>query len=142
MKKYRDSGTYILVLQVLSDTKVNVGSLGLIALERGYYFYVGSGKAGVSSRVKRHFAKRKNIYWHIDYITSSKKVIPLGYFYIPLIIEELLAIELSKRLKFINGFGSSDSRAQSHLFYCKEFKDGLLAIKRTLYSIFKKLHRR
>jgi len=72
----RRAGVYYLILEVVSDFKLNVGVLGLITLAKGYYIYVGSarGRGGVLARVLRHFRRGKRIHWHIDYLTSSEWV--------------------------------------------------------------------
>jgi sugar fermentation stimulation protein A len=78
----------------------------------------------LKSRTARHLRKgRKNLRWHIDYLTAlpvKRKVIPI---YTAENIECELAASagaaLSPDMKVIPGFGSSDCRCRSHLIYTK-----------------------
>ncbi|MCD6502712.1 MAG: DUF123 domain-containing protein [Thermoplasmata archaeon] len=133
-----ERGTYILILRVTKSRRVNVGSLGYVTLTPGYYFYVGSGKRGVNHRIRRHFARKKKPHWHIDYVTTASDVYPIGYLYVPLFVEEDLARCLSRNLSFLKGFGCSDSRAPSHMFYSDDLKRGLSAIKEALTTVVRK----
>ncbi|NIP37734.1 MAG: GIY-YIG nuclease family protein, partial [Candidatus Dadabacteria bacterium] len=65
-----ESGTYTLIYRNRSKTRVQVGRLGKIYIQPGYYIYVGSafGPGGVRARVSRHFRKTKRSHWHIDYL--------------------------------------------------------------------------
>ena len=100
---------------------LNVGKIGELKFERAYYAYVGSALAGIH-RLERHLRnlKLKNVenkHWHIDFIISHCKFI--GWFFAESFEpgkEEAVANSLSKKLKYVKGFGSSDSRAPSHLF--------------------------
>ena len=59
----------------------------------------------------------KNKHWHIDFIIPYCKLI--GWFFAECSDsdkEENLAIHLSKKLDYVEGFGASDSSAPSHLF--------------------------
>ena len=52
-------GTYILVIFLKENSKIEIGSLGKISFSKGYYLYVGSamgnyGSATLINRVKRH----------------------------------------------------------------------------------------
>jgi len=69
-------GTYVLILQALAPTEVNVGRLGRFTLPAGRYAYVGSaqGPGGLSARLARHARPDKSMHWHIDYVTA---VLPL-----------------------------------------------------------------
>ena len=109
------------------EKSINIGKMGRITFEEAYYAYVGSAMAGVH-RLKRHLInlKIKNIknkHWHIDFIIPHCKFIE--WFFAESSKpskEEELAISLSKRLDYIEGFGASDSRALSHLFKDSELR--------------------
>ena len=119
-------GTYILVLKCNSVSTKKIGRLGKLHLSQGYYLYVGSahGPGGLYSRVKRHLKiSHKKKHWHIDYIRSKMKVIEIWFSYKKEKLEHDWAMELN-RLPFstipLMGFGSSDCKCQSHLFYFKQ----------------------
>ncbi|MGA1848210.1 MAG: GIY-YIG nuclease family protein [Thermoplasmatota archaeon] len=112
-----DPADYILILRFEKDTRMPVGALGEIDLERGYYAYIGSAKAGLRGRAGRHLSNPVKRRWHIDHITgaSSQRMV----FWKP--HEEGGECKASGRLreffKDVKGFGSSDCRCPSHLFY-------------------------
>jgi Uri superfamily endonuclease len=119
-------GIYILVLFMGKEKFLNVGKIGKLKFEKAYYAYVGSAMAGFH-RLERHLNNLKlrnveNKHWHIDFIISHCKFI--GWFFAESFDskeEEKLANLLAKKLEYVKDFGSSDSRAPSHLF-----KDGNL----------------
>ncbi len=114
-------GIYVLILKIEKKKNITIGKIGQITFEKAYYAYVGSAMSGIH-RLRRHLGnlKMKNVknkHWHIDFIIPYCKFI--SWFFAECSEpkkEEKLAIFLSKRLDCIEGFGSSDSRAPSHLF--------------------------
>jgi len=112
-------GTYLLVLENRSIKWIDVGKLGQIRFNKGYYVYVGSGMNGVDRRVARHYRDRKSFHWHIDYITPSHMPITGSYtIRRSLNLEEEIAMRCEKISHgSIDGFGSSDSSRRSHLFF-------------------------
>ena len=64
--------TYLLQVILDRDTSVRVGSLGNMDFKKGTYFYIGSARKGLRARVKRHLSGEKRLFWHIDYLLSSK----------------------------------------------------------------------
>jgi sugar fermentation stimulation protein A len=115
----RSRGSYLLVLENNRMKKVAVGSLGEVRLPPGFYVYVGSGMGSLAARAARHYRRSKKHFWHIDYL-SPEHMKPVKLF----VIRRSDRIEpaLADRLKAISsmgvgGFGSSDSRADSHLFF-------------------------
>jgi len=111
-------GTYVLLLECLSDCEITVGSLGKIKFEKGYYTYIGSAMNGLKSRIKRHLSKNKRIFWHIDYLTTSEnfKIIKVFIKLSDKREESDIAKILEEEFKYIKSFGSSDSNDKSHLF--------------------------
>lgn len=114
----RDAGVYIVTLRVPEAVEVAVGKLGLRRFDAGYYIYVGSGHRNLSARIRRHLSKRKRMHWHIDYLREVA-IEPRGY---PIFTLEALECELAADLSAlypagVEGFGSSDCRCRSHLFY-------------------------
>ncbi len=114
----KDSGVYLLVLEVKSPIEVEVGALGKIQFKPGFYVYVGSAKANLQKRIDRHKRKNKVLKWHIDYLTSVARIV--GEF--PIRSGKISECELAGAVKSLSDaeipkFGSSDCNCQSHLFY-------------------------
>ena len=116
--KGSDKGSYIIVGFLARCMSIEVGSLGSINFQKGYYVYVGSAMNSLSKRVKRHLAKVKKTHWHIDYLTSHlTKIKP-----ILITIPEKLECRISRAFSVIAdgkvaNFGSSDCRCASHLYF-------------------------
>ena len=111
-------GSYILVIMLDERLNTIVGKLGEISFRAGYYIYTGSAWNGIEQRLRRHFHKDKRARWHIDHLTSFEKpeyaiVIQNER------IECKMASLLSELFDGIRGFGSSDCKCYSHLFYSK-----------------------
>lgn len=115
----RDTGAYLLLTTLESSKNIMVGKLGMINFKEGFYLYAGSGKMNLSKRIKRHEnRKKKNLRWHVDYLTVKADRIRSFPIYTSKDIECALAGEMIK----IGGepvpeFGSSDCSCSSHLFY-------------------------
>jgi sugar fermentation stimulation protein A len=115
-----DSGTYILLVHLDKTQKIKPGKLPESQFMRGTYLYVGRASTRLQSRITRHKGCQKKIFWHIDYLLQKAKIsdIWVRYDY----LDECStshAIQNSKPAvaKAIQGFGSSDCRCPSHLFY-------------------------
>ena len=108
--------SYILVINVLKSLSVEIGKLGLIKFRPGLYVYVGSAKKNFSSRIKRHLAKNKKKFWHVDYLLAKKNTIVKKVYFTKRKNECQLARGLVK-FPYIKNFGSSDCKCSSHLFY-------------------------
>jgi len=132
-------GTYILVLKQDSNIRLNVGNIGELKFEPGYYIYVGSALNGIEKRVKRHFSKEKKLWWHIDYLTL--KAIPLYAIGIPGYGGECeLARLLSNLMEPVKNFGSSDCKCSSHLLKTrKEPKEDIMRVLKQLNLCWKGL---
>jgi Uri superfamily endonuclease len=102
--------------------RISVGALGMIAFDKGFYAYVGSAMGGLRGRINRHLRREKRIRWHIDYFLEKGRV--EGVIYAPTDerLECLLAQRLERVFHSIHGFGSSDCRCPSHLFYCENLQ--------------------
>ena len=112
-------GSYILIMRNRHNLELEVGKLGRVQFERGYYVYVGSGLGGVYQRARRHMRRDKKKYWHIDYLTPEYMSIKRIYIIRSgQSIEEILAQKIEKTsCSAVVGFGSSDSPLASHLFF-------------------------
>jgi Uri superfamily endonuclease len=111
-------GIYVLVLSVSKNLSVNVGALGSVSFEKGFYVYVGSAQNNLEKRIGRHFKQQKKVFWHIDYLVSRKEVEIVKVFRTEGGREEecRIAAMLGSKDVSISGFGSSDCVCKSHLF--------------------------
>ena len=71
-------GTYVLVIDVLESTTVEVGALGERAFDAGAYAYVGSAFGpGGFARVERHrelaAGERETRHWYVDYLLGHPR---------------------------------------------------------------------
>ncbi len=105
------TASYALLLHVRRRVSMFAGSLGWVSLPSGYYFYVGSARRCLSSRLARHMRRQKKRHWHVDHLTSAPGVQALGAIVAPASGE----CELVQRLRdqhgcvpAIAGFGASD----------------------------------
>jgi len=128
-------GTYMLILRAEETSWVCAGRLGRISVQPGYYIYVGSarGPGGLSARVGRHIQKTKKHRWHIDYLRAKTTLIEVWHAG----GKKRRECEWAGAMKKMGGccpypgFGSSDCRCRSHLFFFKiipklsEFSDSV-----------------
>jgi sugar fermentation stimulation protein A len=116
-KEARDRGSYLLVLNLKRDREIDVGKLGKVYFKKGFYAYVGSAMANLSSRMERHRHLRKRHHWHIDELRAIAE------------FRSVLAIRSSERIECevaeamseiaewsVPRFGSTDCPCETHLF--------------------------
>jgi sugar fermentation stimulation protein A len=116
-KEAFDRGSYLLILKLKEDRKVDIGKWGEVLFKKGFYVYVGSAMANLSKRMDRHRRLRKRHHWHIDDLRAVAE------------FHSILAIRASERLECeisetlseiaewdIPGFGCSDCSCETHLF--------------------------
>ena len=115
----RVSGLYQLVIRLKESQLIAVGRRGRFLFPAGYYVYTGSGRGGLESRIARHLRKRKKLRWHIDYLLQSCQIIEVKRYG-----DDQEECELSRSVErvpggmvVVQGFGSSDCRCRTHLFY-------------------------
>jgi|YelNatPaOPRAMG01_1025707.scaffolds.fasta_scaffold00220_18 Uri superfamily endonuclease len=115
-------GTYILVLHLPEEKKIEIGQLGTFRFSKGFYAYVGSafGEGGLEQRLSHHLQISSKPHWHIDYLRQYSHVVEIWTVKSSEKLEHVWA-ELLKKMPggnfFLNGFGSSDCKCVSHLFY-------------------------
>lgn len=115
----RDRGVYLLLLELNEEAEIDVGALGRLRFPAGSYLYAGSAKKNLSHRTARHLRRgRKKLRWHIDYLRETAARARVY----PIFTDRNLECELASRLRDmggrgVSGFGSSDCRCESHLFY-------------------------
>ena len=114
-------GTYALVLYSDTSVSAQIGRRGLLNVQPGYYIYVGSafGPGGVIARVSRHCREAKSKHWHIDYLREYAIIKSVWYCNSSIRLEHCWAEALLKlkQVEPVRGFGCSDCKCESHLFY-------------------------
>jgi len=118
--KKHDKGTYILLVNLTKTQKIKPGKLPEADYNKGIYLYIGRARTGLNARVKRHIRSQKKLHWHIDYLLQKAKIeeiwIRQDYFGECNTADEIRNFKPAAA-KSIQGFGSSDCRCRSHLFY-------------------------
>ena len=113
-------GSYVLLIRLEDGQRILPGRLGEIYFPTGYYAYVGSGRGGVEARVARHLRSNKKRHWHIDYLLEKACVIGVNIYGDERLSECSIAKGMDSMCCSISGFGSSDCRCRSHLFFCND----------------------
>lgn len=110
-------GVYVLLIEMERPGAIQVGKRLCIHFQGGFYGYVGSALNGLGARLARHLGDDKKYHWHIDYLLDRAMVRTV--IYAPTVEKKecSLARELAFRLSPVTGFGSSDCRCSSHLFF-------------------------
>jgi len=114
-------GTYTLVIELPEAASIEVGALGTIAFDPGWYAYVGSANgAGGFARVERHqelaAGDRDVRHWHVDYLLGHPPAVVDA-------VERTAHADAECRVAAavagapVPGFGCSDCDCESHLFY-------------------------
>jgi Uri superfamily endonuclease len=109
-------GSYVLLIKLKNKTKINVGKLGIIHLNKGYFVYIGSALNGLEKRIQRHLKIQKKLHWHIDYLLEKGKILDV-FFQESEVKEECNIANNFNKLQQIDGFGCSDCKCKSHLFF-------------------------
>jgi Uri superfamily endonuclease len=114
-------GTYALLLRSDASTSAQIGRWGCLDVRPGYYIYVGSalGPGGVLARVSRHCREHKTKHWHIDYLREFTIPVSVWYSYSPTRLEHCWAKAVAglTETEPVKGFGCSDCKCNSHLFF-------------------------
>ena len=119
-------GIYCLVLELRSAKEIKVGALGIQKFHPGVYVYVGSARAGIGQRIRRHRSKAKKLRWHIDYLLEDAEV--MATISIPSISKEMecrvaaVVMSCEGAVMPVSRFGSSDCSCASHLIYFGEME--------------------
>ena len=110
-------GVYLLMSRLHGWRWIQIGRLGYRFFRRGSYAYVGSARRGMKSRLNRHLRDIKRLHWHVDYLLRYAEIEVIVYGQCLSDKECVLADELSRIFQSIPGFGSTDCRCTSHLFF-------------------------
>ncbi len=114
-------GTYALIFHLDHPVSCEVGSLGTISLNEGFYIYVGSafGPGGVKARTDHHRHISQRPHWHLDYLRPQMELLEIWYSFDMERREHLWAQCLAAMRGAtapVAGFGSSDCGCFSHFF--------------------------
>jgi|GEM_PF-712377 len=117
-------GTYLLVLACRHARCVQIGRLGRVRLEPGYYLYVGSalGPGGLRPRVRHHWRKAAQPHWHCDYLRRACVPVAVWFLTGPRRLEHAWARRLAQLPPVtvpLRGFGASDCTCAAHLFFVR-----------------------
>ena len=121
-------GCYCLIIKLDSPKTVRVGKLGKIRFQKGFYVYVGSAMNSLEARLNRHLSDAKKTHWHIDYLLKSAEIVCIIY-------NENRKVEcemshyLSEIGEGIEGFGCSDCRCESHLYFFESENEAVEHVK-------------
>ncbi len=130
--KEQDKGTYILLTKLAKTQKIKPGKLPEADYKKGTYLYVGRARTGLRARIKRHIRSQKKLFWHIDYLLKKAKIVDIwicqDYFGECHTADEIRNFRPTES-KAIQGFGSSDCRCLSHLFYFPPGTKGLKSLR-------------
>ncbi len=113
-------GSYTLLIQLLEEQTITTGRLKATYFPRGYYAYVGSAMGGFKSRLNRHLKNDKKLHWHIDYLLEKASISEIILCETKDRTECAIAQALSCQFDSIPGFGSSDCKCRSHLFFATD----------------------
>ncbi|RLI94035.1 MAG: GIY-YIG nuclease family protein, partial [Candidatus Altiarchaeales archaeon] len=112
-----NKGVYVLIIELDDNSEIEVGKLGTIEFESGFYAYVGSALNFLDKRIERHLRRNKRLRWHIDYFLRKSKIKLVIYAETKQRYECKIARRLAVKFKSIDKFGSTDCSCRSHLFY-------------------------
>ena len=115
-------GTYAFVMACSSDQRVEIGKLGGLRTRPGFYVYVGSafGPGGLRARIAHHLKISARPRWHIDYLRPSMDPSEIWFTYDSRHREHQWAgvlASISGAAIPLSGFGASDCRCKSHLYF-------------------------
>ena len=114
-------GSYVLVIKNSKDQTIQIGKLGKIFFKKGCYAYVGSALNSLEGRINRHMRKDKKFHWHIDYLLDKTKIVDV-FCKKSKRKEECETANIFSNFESIKGFGCSDCKCKSHLFYVDKNK--------------------
>jgi Uri superfamily endonuclease len=110
-------GSYVLLIRLDDESVISVGNQGRITFLPGYYAYAGSAMNGLRHRLSRHINSEKKKHWHIDYLLERAAIIDIAVHETDSKSECAIAGALGSEFDIVPGFGCSDCRCPSHLFY-------------------------
>jgi endonuclease-3 len=132
-------GTYTLLVDVLETTTAEVGALGTLTFDPGWYAYTGSALGtGGFSRVQRHrelaAGERDTRHWHVDYLLGLPAASVDTVVTSPDVDIECPTARALDGVP-VPDFGCSDCDCDSHLHYAPQ-RAGLLDSIRRAHQTF------
>ena len=129
-------GSYILLLKINNNKNIKYGKNKKSYFKKGFYIYIGSALNSLENRINRHLRSDKKIYWHIDYLLKHSQIFNIFYRESNFKDECIIANLFKEYFISIEGFGSSDCKCKTHLFY--GLKEELLdfILKNNFYEYF------
>ena len=130
-------GCYCLIINLDETSEIEIGKLGKVNFNNGYYIYVGSAMNSLKARINRHLSYDKKIHWHIDYMlkNDNAEISEVIYNVSDKKIECMLSQLISQKSEGIENFGCSDCNCESHLYYFKTKKEAIECVKNAYDSI-------
>ena len=128
-------GSYVLIIGLPETQTINTGSLKAVRFPCGSYAYVGSAMGGFKSRLNRHLKPDKKLRWHIDYLLERASINSIILAETGQRVECAIAQALSRQFDSIPGFGSSDCKCRSHLFFAEDERQILAKITAFIGSL-------
>lgn len=127
-------GTYLLIMAANTSAKIQIGRLGTLHIQPGFYLYIGSafGRGGIRTRVARQLKIPNKKHWHIDYLRPYVQLKAVSYSLTTEKLECQWATLIQTAPKFsmpLPGFGASDCSCVTHLFYAVMLPAWLHTIK-------------
>jgi Uri superfamily endonuclease len=118
----RQPGSYLLLLKLAASAAIQVGRLGAIGFQCGWYAYAGSafGPGGLAGRLRHHLRPVQKPHWHIDYLRAHAVPVEVWMSVGPPNREHDWAQRLARNPgagKWVRAFGCSDCGCPSHLLY-------------------------
>ena len=129
-----EKGIYTLVLSLSADQDLEIGSLGPVHFEAGYYAYTGSARGpGGLTRVKRHLSVMEGTNsvqrWHIDRLLPHTTLVEVVTTKTEEDLECPIARKIGEMLSFVERFGCTDCRCPSHLHFSRDREEILEAVR-------------
>ena len=129
-------GCYCLIIYLNQEKTIKIGKkFGKIAFKKGYYVYVGSAMNSLTARINRHLNDEKKLHWHVDYLLENAEITDVICNESTLKIECEISQYLAGKATGIEGFGCSDCKCESHLYYFKNRKDAIENVGNAYSSI-------
>ncbi len=104
-------------MELSEGQEIRVGKLGSIFFSGGFYAYVGSAMNGLEARLARHLRCEKKFHWHIDYLLKQAAIREIVLYPSETRAECFLSRAMAGEFQSVSGFGSSDCRCASHLYF-------------------------
>ena len=128
-------GSYILVLHLAEDARLEIGRLGTFEFPAGLYLYCGSALNGLEARIRRHLRRDKKRHWHVDHLTTLAPVVAVWWVADGKRRECRWTVEIMERGGQVvaRRFGSSDCRCNSHLLRWEQ-SENMDGLRRILFA--------